>query len=108
MDLKQQILNAAKKIEPVLAPEWGDGFFIRRMTAGEREVFVKRSDAEGGSISIPRLVVAICLCDKDGKSVFASDEELLNIDFVIVDRIAAQIFKINGLTKEAQDDIAKK
>lgn len=109
MDLKTKILAAKRMLEPVDVPEWGETVFLRRMSGGEFEMFASTKDQDLGKDKLlpARVLLMLCLCDADGKNIFADPDELKEIDGHIINRLTPPALELNGLTKKAQEEIAK-
>lgn len=110
-DLKQKIISAAKKLESVEVPEWGVTVYLCRMTAGERDVFMRETEARKATndfFSLDRLLVVLTLCDASGVRQFDNPDELKDADSLVLERLCKRAMYINGLTDEAREDIKKK
>jgi predicted aspartyl protease len=105
MTLKEQILSAKRKIESVPENELGLTVFLRRMTGGERDIYI---DAiEKGTVT-GYLILALTLCDENGARLFENPDELKALDHTVIDRLALKAMEINGFTRAAREAVEKK
>lgn len=106
-----QILQAPRaKPVPVEVPEWGGVVHVRMLTAGELDTFqLQVAEQSKESRQVRALLVAACCCDADGYPVFseAQTTELANLDCAPMERIFEAAQRLNGLTKQAQDEARK-
>lgn len=108
-DLKTRILAAKKKLAPVDVEDWDFPVFVRRMTSAEREVYRRESEKPDSDwVQEQRIIVASCLCDENGAAIFASPDELKEIDSAILDKLSGAVSQMSGVTKEAEEEIKKK
>lgn len=100
------------QIEPVDVPEWGGRLFVRVMSARERDRYeltlARQRDA--GAWNIRALMVACGACDQHGRALFAvSDVEALGDKSVdAMERVAAAVDRLNGLSPQTREAIGKK
>lgn len=111
MDLKAKLLNASG-VQSVPCPEIGETVFLRRMTHDERGTWYA-SIPEGGTqtsadiMSNQRLLVALTLCDADGKRLFETADEIKGIDGVLIERLSSLAMDMNVLSRKAQENAEK-
>jgi len=109
---KDEILKADdSKSEFVEVPEWGGAVYVSTMTAKERDIF-EADVYRGGKVEMANLrakLVALTVVDKEGRKLFQyKDAELLGKKSArALDRLFAVAQRINGLTKEDIEDLAK-
>jgi hypothetical protein len=113
---KEQIIGFDDlKSQVVEVPEWGGSVIIRRMSGVERDSYeADIYDSKGGTIVLKRenfraKLVARCLVGENGERLF-SDGEIAVLgkkSAAALDRCFAIAQKINGMTKEEQDNIEK-
>lgn len=116
---REQILGVKPKVMEIgPVPGWDGNVFIRQIGVKDRNEWASlrmealaQAEEDGkagtlaGSILASRLVlVAASLCDEDGALLF-SREEVAGMDPHAVDYVADQAEKLNGLTKEATDEL---
>ena len=113
MDLRKAILEAQdSELRKVHVPEWGVDVFIGVMTAGERDSWENewlQKQGKGGVENFREKFLARCLCDEDGKRLFAVNEadELAKKAASIVNRLFEVAREHNALTGEQVDELAK-
>ena len=117
--LREMILKPQGIIE-LKIEEFEKPVYIRRMTAAERAEFLKHAvNFENNNVNVEyskifenmARLVAIALCDKDGKRVFSDSEEdiqeLQNCDAVILEKMYNEASKANGLGENSIKEAAK-
>ena len=117
MSLKNRILDRAPKSPPLVElknlPEWGEGLFIKRWSAAERDAYESRQSTltkEGrGLLNFRARFVAGCLVDAAGVAVFAEEDEaaLGALPLPEIDRAFRQAIAINGLGPDDEKELAK-
>jgi len=120
-ELRKRILAAPdatqEPLTPVEAPEWGlpGGLFVRVMSGTERDAW--ESSLVGGTgknrkadlANIRAKLVATCLCDAAGGRVFMQADvvALGRKSSKPLDRIFSVCQKVNGLSDDDVDELAK-
>lgn len=91
-----------EKVKSNQAQEW---MHVRRLKHGEVRQWVKENESDAWTMTTR--MVALCLCDKTGKSPFLSTEEAIKaveeLDWELVRDIDQQAHEINGLDKRVKD-----
>ncbi len=123
---REQILQAqdiATKEIPV--PEWGDSVFIKQLTRGEQDEYLRRQygqtrlkqDAKAHQQEISAVNIyghdaylCMCgICDADGKRLFKESdiEALRQKNGAVIGRLAVEIVKYSAMAGdvEAQDEV---
>jgi hypothetical protein len=111
------LLNAATilsrvdlKQERVEVPEWGGYVFVRTMTGDEREGFELEHIAQGKEKSqLKARLLVRTVCDEVGVPLFTKDQvaALSAKNSVPIDRLAEVSMRLNALTGEASEEMAK-
>lgn len=107
-----QILGASdSRTETVSVPEWGGDVKVRTLTGRERDSF-EASIVSGKAVNMVNVrakLVARTLCDDAGKRLFtdAQIEILGDRSARALDRVFAVAQRINGLSQQDVDDLAK-
>lgn len=109
---KLAILSASDcRIDTVDVPEWGGAVRIRAMTGAERDAF-RTAIADGPSAEVGRFeaaLLALTLVDDSGQRLF----ELAELDALraksaaVLDRLAKEAMRINGMDAQSQEAAAK-
>lgn len=108
---KEQILAAKDWTSEVVAvPEWGGDVHIRAMSGAERDAF--RSAIEGEQREVGKFeasLLALTLADENGGLLFTLEEveALRGKSAAVLDKLAAEAMRINGMTAQAQEDAVK-
>ena len=111
-ELRRQVQDASRRVQPVEIPEWGGGYYVRSFSTMERdflELWSSRQEGEGeGALRGFRAAVAVrALSDSDGRRIY-SDEEVEvfdNADGQLVERIREAALAFNGYTAEEVDEL---
>lgn len=120
-ELRNQILTAADiKVEKVHVPEWGLSVYVKQMNGKERSDFEANSilkDAKGnmtGNTDVSnfraRLFVNTVCGDPEGKTLLFSEADVPAISAKsakALDRISKVAMRLNGISKEDEETIAK-
>ena len=98
--------------EEVAVPEWGGTVLVRTMTAAERDSFEARvigTDGIRNLANIRATLCARCIVDEQGKRLFGDgDIDLLGQkSAAAVDRVFAVCQRLNGLTPDDVEELAK-
>jgi hypothetical protein len=102
----------AHKVE---VPEWGGFVYVATLRADERDAMESRlvdlKDAQG-LVGVRALMVAFCLCDENGKRLFANDleaaaEKIGQRAAPGVQRIFNKISDINAVTSGDIEELEK-
>ena len=96
------------KVVPVPVPEWGGTVFVRTLTGRERaglESWATQPANKDRAREFLARVVAVAMCDADGKRVLADDaaDWLLDKSASAVDRVADVALDINLMTPESRE-----
>lgn len=113
---KEQILSANDiQFEDVDVPEWGGTVRIRVMTGLERDAWEASvfSDDDGKSTmnkaNFRASLIARCLSDESGEMLF-SESDILTLgkkSSKALDRVFKVASRINGISKQGQEDLEK-
>lgn len=115
MTLSREAILAKSKpsVRRINVPMWDDDVYLRDITVGERNEWaaLRYAALEGDTLDFGKMVesrvylVAVSLCDADGKPLFSVEElkETLRPD--AVDYLANEAEKLNGLTAGAVEDL---
>lgn len=113
---KAQILDAddiGKETIPV--PEWGGEVLVRMLTGAQRDAFedsiikVRGKSKETNLVNIRARLCALCIIDEEGKRLF-NDTEIVNLgnkSAIALDRVFSAARKLNGLTEDDVEELAK-
>lgn len=109
---KAAILDACDlPTEEVEVPEWNGSVFVRSMRAVERDSLEVRvlADGERNMANIRATFCARCIVDEEGERLFSDkDIPLLgNKSAAALDRIFAVVQRLNGLTADDVEELAK-
>lgn len=113
---REQILNKVDiEIKEIPVPEWGGNIFIRQLSRGEQDTYLKRqygdtrlkqdSKARNQEISAVNIYghdayLCVCgICNEDGTPVFKQTdvEDLKKKNGMVIGRIAVEIVKFSGM-----------
>jgi hypothetical protein len=109
---RDEILKANDiKTEKVKVPEWGGEVFIRTMTGTERDAF-EQGIVKGQRADLHNIRAKLCalaIADKDGKRLFTERDvtALGQKSAKALDRIFSKAQKLNGISPEDVEDMAK-
>jgi len=105
-------------IKEIDVPEWGGSVFIRQLTRGEQDNYLKRqygetkltqdNKAKNQQISAVNIyghdayLVACGVCDEEGKPLFKADdiEALKKKNGAVIGRIAVEIVKFSAMQSD--------
>ena len=112
---KNQILECQDlRAETVEVPQWGGSVSIRVMSGVDRDIFdaemhASRKSGRDFMANFRARLVARCLVDEAGQRMFSETEieQLGQKSGVALDVIFQAASKLNGLSKEAVEDLAK-
>jgi len=109
---KDQILSADDlKTETVAVPEWGGEVVIRVMTGEERDSFETEivNDEKRTIKNIRARFLARVMCDDAGNRLFSDTdvEALGRKSAAVLDKLFAAAQKLNRLTKDDVEELAK-
>lgn len=112
---KDAILGARDaNAERIAVPEWGGDVLIAVMSGAARDAFrAAIGDGQGGQTADVGLfeasLLAATLVQEDGAPMFSADEvEALRAKAApVLDRLAAEALRINGMTASSREDAAK-
>jgi len=109
---KDEILQADDlRTEKVSVPEWGGDVYVRTMTGEERNAY-ETSIFNGKEVSLDNIMAKLCIrtiVDDKGKRLFEDSEiAILGAKSAkVLSRIFTKAQKLNGLTAEDLEDMAK-
>ena len=105
--MDDKLLNFGKELVPVELPEIPDEkVFVRSLTTGERLVLEEVKQATRGLIGDHEFVY-LGTFRADGSRRFTATT-IRELDGRIAARLALAVLKVSGLTREAQEEAAKK
>ena len=114
---KEEILNAQDlPREEVKVPEWGGSVFVLTLTGAQRDAFEQSIMEKKGSKTreanlrnIRAKLASMAICDEAGKRMFSDAEaEALGAKSAkALDRIFEAAQRLNGLSNEDVEDLAK-
>ena len=114
--LREKILKSQDlPRELVVVPEWnGEVLYVRTLTAAEKDAFEASvlPKKEGGAKNLANIrarLAVLCTTDEGGTRVFNDDDaELLGAkSAAAVSRLSDVAQRLNGMTKEAVEELAK-
>ena len=113
---REQILNKIDiEIKEIPVPEWGGNIFIRQLSRGEQDTYLKRqygetrlkqdSKAKNQEITAVNIYghdayLCVCgICNEDGTPLFKQTdiEELKKKNGAVIGHIAVEIVKFSGM-----------
>ena len=109
---RDQILQADDlPYEDVDVPEWGGAVRLRSLTGAERDAF-ETSIVQGNDRNMRNIrarLVVLCIVDDEGNRVFKDNEApaLGKKSAKALDTLFAVAQKLNGLSNDDVDDLAK-
>lgn len=109
MSLAERAKNRKRKVEPLNDPDWGDGYFLRRITAAELLTHeAERPEDESdraGYLAWHAKLIILGVGDANGVKVFsAADVEwLCNEEADLLRRVGTAVRDFNGLSRAAAD-----
>lgn len=114
-DRIRQMAGRPLPAHPVDVPEWGGRVYVRELTARERDDFEAGCVTLKGDKQTPNLrnyrgrLAALVLGDEGGNRLFADDDagQLGDLPAAALDRVLDVARKVNGMTKEAQEEAEK-
>ena len=113
---RDQILSADDlKTETVSVPEWGGHVKVRTMTGAERDAYEARSLVKRGEsrelnlVNMRARLAADTIVDNEGKRLFTESDvgALGGKSAAALDRVFGVAMKLNGMSKEDVDELAK-
>ena len=112
MGLIDKVLASKFRVESIQVPEWDDTFYVREMSAGERDQFeAHQTEAKGLDKyrNFRARVVCLTLCDADGERLFRDDQvnDLAKLPSGGVVRVFEAACRINGLMEKDVSDLEK-
>lgn len=114
MSLNRKQIEALDDLprEELEVPEWGDTVWIRMLNIREREGFEKLVMDAGSFASLPHVYAkfcVLCIVDENGTRLFGDDEieGLQERSATAIDRICKAALKLNGLTTDDVEELAK-
>lgn len=108
---KQAILAANdQKIEQHAVPEWGGEVCIRNLRGWERDKFDQDISSSKDKVHGRAKLVAMCLCDKEGRSLEFTKEDILELsskNAAPLTRLFEACCELSGLTKRRSEEEEK-
>lgn len=109
---RDEILNASDlKRELVSVPEWGGDVYVRELTGRERDELnaLRDSDMAAFKRVVHQRLVRYAVVDDDGKPLFTEEDEteIGSKSFEVLERLCGVVMRLSGLSKEAQEELAK-
>ena len=101
------------KTEPVDVPEWGGTVYVRGLTGAQRDSleldFLPAKDGKHRAVNVRGRVAAWCVCDENGKRVFADrDADALGqYPAEVLDKINSVAMRLSGMSPEAIGEAEK-
>lgn len=109
---RETILAVKPEVKMIHVPEWGADIGIKKLTVRQRDELVmlsrkNKDDAPAGQALVA--IIIACACDADGKAIFAPGdvEGLQNQQADVIDAVARQAMKLNGMSAEDADETKK-
>jgi hypothetical protein len=101
-------LNDAKIVK-VAVPEWNGDVYIKALSGEERAVYADKLNQLKRDVDKLSLILVTTLCDEAGKALFSHEDipELNKRSSMVIDRLANESFKVNGLGVEAEEAAEK-
>ena len=118
---REQILNKVDiEIKEIPVPEWGGSVYIRQLSRGEQDTYLKRqygdtrlrqdNRAKNQEISAVNIYghdafICVCgICNEDGTPLFKQNdvEDLKKKNGAVIGRIAVEIVKFSGMAGDVQ------
>ena len=113
MSLKEKIISAGTKARNTLTPvtAWGEPAFIRVMSGTERDAWESQvvKDGKVDREMFRAKVLVKSLADETGARIFTDEDiaALSALDCRELDRLYTIASKVNGLSKEDEDQLVK-
>ena len=112
---RSEFLSASDlKFEDVPVPEMGEDLSVRIaiLTGHAREEYSKlcrEREASQDTSEIQAILVSITAIDVEGKLLFSPEDvkKINDKSSAVLDRLCTTAMKLNGLTEEAMEDLAK-
>lgn len=94
-------------VEPVDTPQ--GRFYVRMMTAGQRDRFAEEHDANPNRNFRARVILATA-CDEEGKLLFTARDipAISEVPANVIDPIIRAATRLNSMTDEDIEDVRKK
>lgn len=95
-------LQTDRKPQPLAFEGWGDGIYVRVLSAADQAELAEGVEAK----RMPILVILHCLVDSDGERIFADGDEsqLGAFPFPEVVQVFGEVAKLNGLSTKELDE----
>ena len=113
MSLKDSIIQSQDlPLTKVEVPEWNCTVYLRTMNGFERDSYGRASwdyDNDKVNPNIQSMLLVRCICDEKGERIFVdNDVELLaKKNAMVLERLYLLADKLNCVTKQSVDDLAK-
>lgn len=114
LENKDDILNAVdEKIMEIDVPEWGGTVRIKGLTAAERDRFEQSCQTKSGGVDLTNVrakLAALCIVDRNGNRLFPSQSDVIALgkkSGKAIDRIYTEVQKLNRMTDEEIEELAK-
>src|SRR5262249_31168557 len=107
-ELRARILGLQRDRKPVPleVEEWGDGVYMRVLTAAEQADLPEGTDPK----DMPVRVILHCLVDAGGERIFADNdfEALEGFPFPEIMAVFAKVAKVNGLSSTELEEAVER
>lgn len=114
LENKDDILDADdEKIVEVDIPEWDGTVYLKGLTAAQRDKFEMSCQRKTGGVDLTNVrakLSALCIVDRNGNLLFPSPQDVIALgkkSGKALDRIYTEVQKINRLTDEEIEELAK-
>lgn len=114
---KEEILAAEDlPTQEIEVPEWGGSVIVRPLTGSERDAFegsVLRGVGNKAKVDMTHVrakLVGLCVINKDGKRLFASQEEVILLgrkNGKVLDRLFQIAQSLSGLSDKAVEELTE-
>lgn len=107
---KEQILAAKDWTSEVVAvPEWGGDVHIRAMSGADRDEFTKAIGEQREVGKFEASLLALTLADEHGALLFTLEEveTLRGKSAAVLDRLASEAMRVNGMKAGSKDEAVK-
>lgn len=113
MSTRDTVRKRKSRIFKVPLPSGDDFVFVRTLSGAERQAFRVMVDASGEGNLKTDTIVALALCEEDGKRTYDHENgehlsEIREMDGADVDHIAMSFLKLSGLRAADVEEIEKK
>jgi hypothetical protein len=111
MSLREKISKAKNlPTESLEIPEWTETVWFRPMTGAQQERLQKFNDANESKVMLRARIVAYTLCEEDGTPIYPDDKDVVEVNKFtgpVLDRLLEVAMRVNLLTPESREELAK-